>query len=197
VAAMFVTVCNKEIDSLEYNVGHLYSQNFNFLYNNSFCTFTENPSVKRAWYEQAANKGNPMGLYELGVFYENTNEETKAQNLAKATGYFQKAYTAGSIAATYKLASMYLHGHGVSQDLRKGLTLLNEAADMGHKDSHKILNGLNVDDEEDKHETIRRMLEIASESGHVISQYNLGILTSDTKSSYYNIKEAIKWLETA
>jgi TPR repeat protein len=68
---------------------------------------------------------------------------------------------------------------------------------MGHKDSHKILNGLNVDDEEDKHETIRKMLETSAESGHVISQYNLGIVTSNTKSSYCNFKEAIKWLEMA
>jgi TPR repeat protein len=38
---------------------------------------------------------------------------------------------------------------------------------------------------------------MAAGSGHVISQYKLGILESDTNSSYYNIKEAIKWFEMA
>jgi TPR repeat protein len=92
---------------------------------------------------------------------------------------------------------MYLNGYGVSQNLGKAFTLLHEASDQGHKEAYETLNEFNVDHGEDTQGVIRKMLEISAESGHVISQYKLGILASDTKSFYYNIKGAIKWLGMA
>jgi TPR repeat protein len=92
---------------------------------------------------------------------------------------------------------MYLNGYGVSQNLGKAFTLLQEASDQGHKEAYETLNEFNVDHGEDTQGVIRKMLEISAESGHIISQYKLGILASDTKSFYYNIKGAIKWLGMA
>jgi TPR repeat protein len=197
ISTMFMTICDNKIDSLEYNFGRLYSQNFRFHCGNISTLITADPPSKKAWYERAAKKGNPMALYELGTFYENIKEKSETQDHSNATDYFQRAYENSSIDATYKLATIYLHGHGVSQDLKKVFTLLNEAADMGHKKAHQILNNFNYDDGEDKHEAIKKMLEISAESGQVLSQYKLGVLTSDIKSPYYNTKEAIKWLERA
>jgi TPR repeat protein len=188
VVAMFATVCNKEIDTLERNVGHLYSQSFMFICGGFLASFTEKPSLKILWYERAASKGNPTALYEFGIYYEDECKKTKSQDFTKAINYFKRAYTAGSIAATYKLATIYLHGCKVSQDLRKAFTLLNEASDMGHKEACDILNSFDINDEEGEHKAVKKMLEISAESGHVISQYSLGILASDTQSTYYNIK---------
>ncbi|KAI8886661.1 HCP-like protein [Backusella circina FSU 941] len=195
VAAMFATVCEKRIDSLEYNLGYLYSQDSTFIYNNCSVLITANVFLEKKWYEKAADKGNPKALYELGVASENKNRQEKTQDLSMAVSYFKRAYTIGNIDATYKLASMYLHGYGVSQDLKKAFSLLNEAADMGYNEAYETLNNFNPDDEESKLEAVRKMLEVSAETGHVLSQYKLGILALDTKSSYNNIKEAIKWLE--
>ncbi|KAI8888271.1 HCP-like protein, partial [Backusella circina FSU 941] len=197
VTAMFATVCEKGIDSLEFNLGYLYNQDSVFMYNNYLIPITANVFIKEMWYEKAADKGNPMALYELGVASKNKNRQAKIQDLSMAIGYFERAYATGNINATYKLASMYLHGYGVSQDLKKAFYLLNEAADMGHKEAYETLNNFNTDDEESKLEAVRKILKVSAESGHVLSQYKLGILVSDTKSSYYNIKEAIKWLKMA
>jgi TPR repeat protein len=197
VAAMFITVCNKNIDSLECNIGHLYTKGFKFIRGSTLYSFTENPKLKKAWYERAASKGIPLALYELGTSHENKSKKAQIKDFSEAIDYFQRAYTNGSSDAAYKLATMYLNGYGVSQNLGKAFTLLHEASDQGHKEAYEILNEFNVDHGEDTQGVIRKMLEISAESGHVISQYKLGILASDTKSFYYNIKGAIKWLGMA
>jgi TPR repeat protein len=197
VAAMFVTVCKKAIDSLEYNIGHLYSKGFVFSDGNFSISFTADPFQERAWYERAVNKGNPRALYELGISYESKNTTTKTQNLSKAIDYLQRAYVIGNSDATYKLAYMYLYGHGIPQDLKKAFNLLNEASNIGNKEAKKTLNSCTDDNEKNKHETIKKMLEISAESGHVLSQYKLGLLSLDAKSPYYNIKNAIKWFKMA
>jgi TPR repeat protein len=194
---MFVTVCNKGIDSLEFNKGHIHSRDFLFNYGVFIANFTANPFQNRAWYERAANKGNPRALYELGVSFEKVDGKSKMQDLSKAIDYFQRAYEIGSTDATYKLAIMCLNGYGVPQDLKKAFTLLNEASDMGNKEAYKTLNNGTNGNEQDKHEAIKEMLEISAESGHVLSQYKLGILALDTNSLYYDIKNATKWLKMA
>jgi TPR repeat protein len=169
LAAMFVTVCNEEIDSLEFNIGYIYSHDVIFIYDYSLLPFAADSFLERTWYERAAKKGNPMALYELGIFYENMNEKSETKDLSKSIDYFQRAHTSGSIDATYKLATIYLHGHGVSQDFRKAFTLLNKSADMGHKEAHQILNSFNYDNGKDNYEAIKKMLEISAESGQVLS----------------------------
>jgi TPR repeat protein len=197
MAAMFVTVCNENIDSLECNIGHLYSQSFTFNHYIYLRTFTENPKLKEAWYKRAASKGIPLALYKLGISHEKKSKKAQIQDFSEAIDYFQRAYTNGSNDAAYKLATMYLNGYGVSQNLGKAFILLHEASDQGHKEAYETLNEFNVDHGEGTQGVIRKMLEISAESGHVISQYKLGILASDTKSFYYNIKRAIKWLGMA
>jgi TPR repeat protein len=132
---MFVTVCKQGIDSLEYNLGSMYSQNYMFHYNDILHPIYADSSEEKTWYKRAADKGNPMALYKLGIYFETKSKITGCQNLSKAVDYFQRAYTIGNTDATYKLASMYLNGYGVSQDLSKAFTLLNEASDMGAQES--------------------------------------------------------------
>jgi TPR repeat protein len=175
MATMFATVCIEGIDSLECNLGHLYSQNFTFLYDNQSKSFIAVPSQEMQWYEQAANKVNPRALYELGIYYDKRNKKSKTQDYTKVIECFQGAYTVGSIDGAYKLATMYLYGHGVSQDLSKAFHLFNEASDKGHKEAYKVLNTFNMDDEDHKKEAIKKMLEISAESGNVLSQFKLGM----------------------
>jgi TPR repeat protein len=156
VAAMLVTVCKEGIDSLEYNVGHFYSQEYEFNYNIYSLFLMANPSEKRAWYERAVNKGNPRALYELGISFENVDGKSKPQDLLKAIDYFQRVYRIGDIDATYKLANIYLHGYGVPQDLKKAFALLNEASEMGNKEAYKTLNSFDINDEEDKNEIVMK-----------------------------------------
>jgi TPR repeat protein len=195
IETMFVTVCKQGINSLEYNLGNMYSQNHTYLYNNAIYSIIANPFKEEAWCRQAADQGSPMALYKLGIYFETKSKKTSSQDLSKTVSYFQRAYTIGNMDATYKLASMYLNGYGVSQDLRKAFTLLNEATDMGHKRAYGILNNLDIDGEEYKLDVVNKMLEISAESGHVLSQYKLGVLTSDPRLPYYNTKDAIKWLQ--
>ncbi|KAI8887860.1 hypothetical protein K501DRAFT_268474 [Backusella circina FSU 941] len=82
-----------------------------------------------------------------------------------------------------------------TQVLKKESSLLYKAADMGDKQTYETLKNFNIADGENKLEVVKKILEVPDESGHVLSQYKLVTLSSETKSAYYNIKKAIRWLE--
>ena len=66
---------------------------------------------------EAARKGDPLALFEVGAVY--TEGRGIKADLAQAAKWYQRAADAGVIPAQYRLASLYEKGTGVSRDLVK------------------------------------------------------------------------------
>ncbi|KAI8875157.1 HCP-like protein, partial [Backusella circina FSU 941] len=150
------------------------------------------------WYKKAADKGNPMALYELGVASENKNRQAKIQNLSMAIDYFERAYAIGNINATYKLASMYLHGYGVSQDLKKA-KMLEVSAESGHVLSQYKLGILALDTKSSYYNTKEaiKWLKMASSGGFINAHYSLGLLLETDYSSKKENRKIISLYQMA
>lgn len=82
------------------------------------------------FYKKEAMKGNPIALYNLGVFY--LNGKGVEQNYGKAIKLFEEAAKKGSQEAKYNLGVIYCKSIGLDQpDYEKAFTYLKEAAENG------------------------------------------------------------------
>ncbi len=78
---------------------------------------------------QAADKGNPRAMKNLGVCYENGDGVDK--DIAKAVELYQRATDMGNAAAMCNLGVCYKNGDGVEKDIAKAVELYQRAADKG------------------------------------------------------------------
>ncbi len=87
------------------------------------------------WYTQAASKGSPHGMYQLGVLYHYGLEGGPDQNEAEAARWYRKASGLGHRLSTVRLALMTLAGQGVPKDQAGGLAMLKGLADAGYAEA--------------------------------------------------------------
>lgn len=73
--------------------------------------------------EQAASQGNAWGLYQMGVYFQESQEEEAA------FAYFKAASVQGDKGAPYYLGKMYLTGTGTERDVKKAVESFELAAD--------------------------------------------------------------------
>jgi len=92
-------------------------------------------------WKKAANQGNAVAQYELGVAY--TYGGGVKQNYFKAVKWFKKAADQGYAQAQNYLGNMYKHGQGVEQNYVKAKELFGKACKGGFESgchNYKILN---------------------------------------------------------
>lgn len=94
--------------------------------------YIEEKQGERAWplLKASAKKKNPEGLYALGFCYE-TGQCGEAQNYKKAVSYYKKAFKKKSPEGTYRLAVLTHDGQGTKANLKKALSYMHKAADLG------------------------------------------------------------------
>ena len=92
-----------------------------------------NPTEAMEWFKVSANKNFDRSLIELGKGYESGvagrrdyREAVKLYRRARAND--SKRDNSPYLKATYHLGRLYLKGLGVSQDTKKGLKFIREAA---------------------------------------------------------------------
>ena len=85
----------------------------------------ENNEEALHWLERAASNDEPYALYQLGLYYSETND------LAKAIKYYQRAAELNNADALLELYYIYGEGVGVEQDDDKALFYLKKAAELG------------------------------------------------------------------
>ena len=91
-----------------------------------------------AWYEKAADHGDPEAQWRLGMAYV-LGRLGKAQDYTKARRYFEGAAASGYVRALTDLGSMFAAGEGVPPDFAKAKTLYEQAAAAGDERAFREL----------------------------------------------------------
>jgi localization factor PodJL len=92
------------------------------------------PHAAAQWFEQAANRGLPIGEYRLAALYEKGVGVTR--DLAAAMSWYAKAATAGNARAMHNLAVMHAEGSiGGKPDYATAAEWFRKAGQFGVRDS--------------------------------------------------------------
>ena len=101
-------------------------------------TVTPDDAQAIAWYEKAADHGDPEAQWRLGMAYV-LGRLGEAQDYGKARSYFESAAASGYSRAMTDLGSMSASGEGVPRDFAKAKTLYEQAAAAGDERAFREL----------------------------------------------------------
>ncbi|KQS90776.1 MULTISPECIES: peptidoglycan-binding protein [unclassified Rhizobium] len=153
--------------------------------------------VKPEALAEAAKKGDPAALFEIGVIY--TEGRGVKADLAEAAKWYQRSADAGVIPAQYRLASLYEKGSGVARDVSKARALYQEAAEKGNASAmHNLAvmlasGGASSPD----FAAAGQWFGKAAEHGVRDSQFNLAILYARGNGVKQDLEESYKWFAVA
>jgi localization factor PodJL len=146
---------------------------------------------------EAAKKGDPLALFEIGARY--TDGRGVKIDLAEAAKWYQRAADQGSAPAEYRLANFYEKGNGVTRDVEKAKLLYKSAADKGNASAmHNlaVLFATGVGGTPDFAEAARWFSQ-AAERNVRDSQFNLAILYARGNGVPQDLEETYKWFAVA
>lgn len=144
--------------------------------------------------ETAANDGNPIAEYQLGLIKLQTGDTQEALSLLRASA------NKGQAVAQYRLAKLYETGTGVTRDLQTARTLIEKAAQNGNRIAmHDLANfyANGAGGVEQDLNLAAKWFEKAAERGVVDSQYNIGYLYEFGFGVTKNPVEAYVWYNIA
>ncbi|KQV42020.1 peptidoglycan-binding protein [Rhizobium sp. Root73] len=146
---------------------------------------------------EAARKGDPLALFEVGAVY--TEGRGIKADLAQAAKWYQRAADAGVTPAEYRLASLYEKGTGVSRDLTKARTLYQQAAEKGnasamHNLAVMLASGGGAAPD---FAGAGKWFGMAADRGIRDSQFNLAILYARGNGVSQDLEESYKWFSIA
>lgn len=149
---------------------------------------------------KAANMGNSDAQQKLAdwYFYENNDFPVNDELAFK---WATKAYDGGNLYSSQFLSSFYLYGHIVPKDIKKGIKLLEESANLGLIGSiEKIANFYNDGEyvEVDKAKAAKYYLRLSVEDGCLMeTAYNAGFVYFSGEYVEKNYAMALKWFKYA
>jgi len=82
------------------------------------------------WFRKAADAGNPRGMTQLGIMYEQGKGVTKDAN--EAFRLFHKGAEAGNVRSMIEVGILYAHGKGVTENDIEAVSWFRKAADAGN-----------------------------------------------------------------
>ena len=149
------------------------------------------------FYFQAAELGDLIAEYNLGVFYKfGTGVEVNKENSAM---YLERAASKDHASANLNLGLLYQEGVNGGPDYKKAMSYFNRAAELGNPKAEGCIavlyqHGLGVEKNTEK---AIELFTTCAERGLVHAQYNLSIILSEDDSKYKDIETAFYWLEKA
>ncbi|ESZ59032.1 hypothetical protein X727_31810 [Mesorhizobium sp. L103C119B0] len=152
-------------------------------------------SAGEAWMRRAALAGNIEAAYLLGDRYV----KTQRPDFAESANWYRRAAEAGHQAAARALASLYLTGNGVAQDLEEGARWLRAAALGGNQEAQVDLANLVLEGagEPDDRASVAGWFEAAASSGDLIAAFNLGLCFANGVGVRQDEGQAAQWLRRA
>ncbi len=177
--------------------------------------------------QEAAESGDPVAAYNLGVISEDENrideamrwyraaaeadDPDAATNLAnllikeaervmdEAHSWLAKAAAAGQVQAQFTLGTMNQHGHGTTVSIPSAIRWYTEAAHQGMADAQLELAKIyyNGDNGAVDYTSARHWLEKAALQGIAEAQFGLGMLYYEGKACLVDMERAIDWFEMA
>jgi localization factor PodJL len=146
---------------------------------------------------EAARKGDPLAMFEIGAVY--TEGRGVKADLAQAAKWYQHAADAGVIPAEYRLASLYEKGTGVARDLKKARALYQQAAEKGNASAMHNLAVMLASGGETAPDFAGagKWFARAADRGIRDSQFNLAILYARGNGVTQDLEESYKWFSVA
>lgn len=153
------------------------------------------PAAGEAWMRSAALAGNVEAAYLLGDRYV----KTQRPDFAEAANWYRRAAEAGHQAAARALASLYLTGNGVAEDVEEGARWLRASANAGNQDAQIDLANLVLGGagEPDDRASLAGWFEAAASSGDLIAAFNLGLCFAKGVGVRQDEGQAAQWLRRA
>ena len=146
---------------------------------------------------EAAKKGDPLALFEIGARY--TDGRGVKIDLAEAAKWYALAADRGLAPAEYRLANFYEKGTGVTRDVEKAKALYKAAAEKGNASAmHNlaVLYATGVGGTPDFAEAARWFTQAANFNVRD-SQFNLAILHARGNGVPQDLEETYKWFAIA
>lgn len=113
----------------------------------------QNANEAKAWYEKAAQQGEPMAQHSLGLLLHPTSKSS-VQNHAESFKWFQKAAAKGYADSQFMLGIEYEFGVVVPKDAAKAKEWYEKAAAQGHQQAkQKVGSGASPTGQKTKEQT--------------------------------------------
>ena len=148
---------------------------------------------------EKAKSGNSDEMYKLGHAYEEGLYGLEIDYI-KAIHWYQKAIKAGSSDAVNAMGLMYKNGNGVSKNIKKAEEFFLQAVEKNNYDAHYNLAVLYITNESQYPTYInkaKRLLDLASDSGHALSMSGLGKIYLDGIGGKQDLEKARLWYQKA
>jgi TPR repeat protein len=145
------------------------------------------------WHRKAADQGNPLAQYNLGLCYY--NGEGIDKDLVEAVKWYRKAADQGDIDAQDNLGLCYYLGEGIDKDLVKAVKWWRKAADQGNPLAQYNLGVCYYKGEgipKDLVEAVKWYRK-AADQGNTSAQYNLGLCYCQGKGVPKDLVKAVEW----
>jgi S1-C subfamily serine protease len=146
------------------------------------------------WYQKAAEQGEALAQYNLGVLYANGIGVQK--DAAEAVRWYRRAAEQGDAIAQFNLGTMYRKGEGIAKDPEEAAHWYRKAAEQGLASAQYNLgvcfhtgSGVAKDDAE-----AARWFRKAADQGLIDAQYELGCKYGKGEGVAKDKVERYKWL---
>lgn len=153
----------------------------------------KNIELAYTYYKEAADMNNPVGLYNLGLYYYVKEDYKKAFKL------FKKATDLSYSPAYMKLFDMYFYGNGVHKSYKKAFKYVKAAADthdveVYHKLARMYEEGIGVKSNLEK---AFEYYNLSASNNQVNGMYGLALLYFKQKNKDKEHETAYYWLDKA
>ncbi|HRY77986.1 MAG TPA: SEL1-like repeat protein [Candidatus Izemoplasmatales bacterium] len=152
-----------------------------------------NREMAYTFYKQAADLDNPVGLYNVGLYFLTKND------FAKALDSLEKARACHYSPAMMLMGEMRQHGKGVRKNRKKAFRLYLEAAGQNDVEAFNAVagcyaKGIGVGKNSEK---ARDYYQKSADLGNPIGEWNVGLFEMETKAYRKNPENALYWLDKA
>ncbi|MBU1144396.1 MAG: SEL1-like repeat protein [Firmicutes bacterium] len=153
----------------------------------------KNIEVAYTYYKQAADVGNPLGLYNVGKYFI----EKKEYKLA--IEYLQKAMACGYTKANLKLASMAVLGEGFHKNKKKAFKFVLDAAKQNDTFAYNQVASYYLLGIGCKKDTKKawEYYQKSADLNNIEGMYQLGLLYLESTKNKSNPETALHWLDKA
>ncbi len=149
------------------------------------------------WYQLAAEQGNHVAQYKLGLQY--FSGVGTAKDYAMAREWWLESATLGSADAQQKLGYLYSEAIGVERDYNRAIDWYTRAANLGHAEAQTLLGSLYHEGNRvpQNYREAFKWYKLAAERGHPHAQYTLATLYHDGLGTEQNFVRCIAWVDVA
>lgn len=152
-----------------------------------------NTELAYTYYKQAADQDNPVGLFNVGMYFYHKSD------FPKAIDSLEKSRACGHSPAALLLGEMHKNGQGFHKSKSKAFKLYLEAANIGDIDAFNLVgecykNGIGIGKSPEKSLFYYQK---SADQSNVTGELNVGLHLMDTPEYRKNPENTLLWLDRA